>query len=111
MAGLSSNTNKVNEKLYSQVVSQLNNIREGLNKQQQGIAMKRGAGAGNFVVIQCLDIYAVELQLLVLILQSTGRMPELKYMYLFNIAVNQSNAQIEIHVLVQYCSQPVECPN
>ena len=43
MAGLSSNTNKVDEKLCSKVVSQLNNIRAGLNKQQQGIAMQRGA--------------------------------------------------------------------
>ena len=39
MAGLSSNTDKVDEKLRSEVVSQLNNIRVGLNKQQQGIAM------------------------------------------------------------------------
>ena len=31
------------EKLHSEVVSQLNNIRPGLNKQQQGIAMQREA--------------------------------------------------------------------
>ena len=43
MAGLSSNTDKVDEKLHSKVVSQLNNIRAGLNKQQQGIAMQREA--------------------------------------------------------------------
>ena len=43
MAGLSSNTNKVDEKLRSKVVSQLNNIRAGLNKQQLGIAMQREA--------------------------------------------------------------------
>ena len=42
MAGLSSNTNKVDE-LCSEVVRQLNNIRAGLNKQQQGIAMQREA--------------------------------------------------------------------
>ena len=43
MAGLSSDTNKVDEKLHSEVVTQLNNIRAGLNKQQQGIAMQREA--------------------------------------------------------------------
>ena len=43
MADLSSNTDKVDEKLHSEVVSQLNNIRAGLNKQQQGIAMQREA--------------------------------------------------------------------
>ena len=43
MVGLSSDTNKVDEKLRSKVVSQLNNIRAGLNKQQQGIAMQREA--------------------------------------------------------------------
>ena len=43
MVGLSSNTNKVDEKFRSKVVSQLNNIRAGLNKQQQGIAMQREA--------------------------------------------------------------------
>ena len=43
MAGLRSNTDKVDEKLCSKVVSQLNNIRAGLNKQQQGIAMQREA--------------------------------------------------------------------
>ena len=43
MVGLSSNTNKVDEKLRSKVVSQLNNIRAGLNKQQLGIAMQREA--------------------------------------------------------------------
>ena len=45
MAGLSSDTDtdKVDEKLHSEVVSQLNNIRAGLNKQQQGIAMQREA--------------------------------------------------------------------
>ena len=43
MVGLSSDTDKVDEKLHSEVVSQLNNIRAGLNKQQQGIAMQREA--------------------------------------------------------------------
>ena len=43
MAGLSSDTNKVDEKLRSEVVSQLNNIRAGLNKQQKGIAIQREA--------------------------------------------------------------------
>ena len=43
MAGLSSDTDKVDEKLHSEVVNQLNNIRAGLNKQQQGIAMQREA--------------------------------------------------------------------
>ena len=43
MAGLSSDTDKVDEKLHSKVVSQLNNIRAWLNTQQQGIAMQREA--------------------------------------------------------------------
>ena len=43
LVGLSSNTDKVDEKLHSEVVNQLNNIRAGLNKQQQGIAMQREA--------------------------------------------------------------------
>ena len=43
MAGLSSNTDKVDDKLCSKVVSQLNDIRAGLNKQQKGIAMRREA--------------------------------------------------------------------
>ena len=41
--GLSSDTDKVDEKLRSEVVNQLNNIRVGLNKQQQGIVMQREA--------------------------------------------------------------------
>ena len=43
MACLSSDTDKVDDKLCSEVVSQLNNIRAGLNKQQKGIAMQREA--------------------------------------------------------------------
>ena len=43
MAGLSSNTDKVDDKLSSEVVSQLNSIRVGLNKQQKGITMQREA--------------------------------------------------------------------
>ena len=43
MAGLSSDTDKVDEKLHSEVVSQLNNIRAGLNNQQQGIILQREA--------------------------------------------------------------------
>ena len=43
MAGLSSNTDKIDEKLRSEVVSHLNTIRAGLNKQQQGIIMQREA--------------------------------------------------------------------
>ena len=41
MAGLSSDTDKMDEKLHSEVVSHLNNIRAGMNKQQQGIIMQR----------------------------------------------------------------------
>ena len=43
MAGLSSDTDKVDDKLHSEVVSQLNSIRAGLNKQQKGITMQREA--------------------------------------------------------------------
>ena len=43
MASLSSDTDKVDDKLRSKTVSQLNNIRAGLNKQQKGIAMQREA--------------------------------------------------------------------
>ena len=43
MAGLSSDTNKIDEKLHSKVVSHLNTIKAGLNKQQQGIIMQRDA--------------------------------------------------------------------
>ena len=43
MASLSSDTDKVDDKLHSEVVSQLNSIRAGLNKQQKGITMQREA--------------------------------------------------------------------
>ena len=43
MASLSSDTDKIDEKLRSEVVSHLNYIRAGLNKQQQGIIMQREA--------------------------------------------------------------------
>ena len=43
MAGLSSNTDKVDDKLCSEVVSQLNSIGAGMNKQQKGITMQREA--------------------------------------------------------------------
>ena len=43
MASLSRDTDKVDDKFCSKVVSQLNNIRAGLNKQQKGIAMQREA--------------------------------------------------------------------
>ena len=43
MAGLSSDTDKADDKLHSEVVSQLNSIRVGLNKQQEGITMQREA--------------------------------------------------------------------
>ena len=43
MAGLSSDTDKIDEKLRCEVVSQLNIIRAGLNKQQKGIVMQREA--------------------------------------------------------------------
>ena len=43
MAGLSSDIDKVDDKLCSEVVSQLNSIRAGLNKQQKGITMQREA--------------------------------------------------------------------
>ena len=43
MTGLSSNTDKVDDKLHSEVVSQLNRIRACLNKQQKGITMQREA--------------------------------------------------------------------
>ena len=43
MAGLNSDTDEVDDKFRSEVVSQLKNIREGLNKQQKDIAMQREA--------------------------------------------------------------------
>ena len=43
MAGLSTDSDKIDEELRSAVVSQLNKIREGLNKQQEGIIMQRDA--------------------------------------------------------------------
>ena len=43
MIGLSSNTDKVDDKLHSEVVSQLNSTRAGLNKQQKGITRQREA--------------------------------------------------------------------
>ena len=43
MASLSTDTNKIDEKLRSKVVGLLNTIRAGLNKQQQGILMQRDA--------------------------------------------------------------------
>ena len=43
MAGLSTETDKIDEKLRLEVVSHLNSIRAGLHKQQQGIIMQREA--------------------------------------------------------------------
>ena len=43
MVSLSSDTDKVHDKLHSEVVSQLNNIRAGLNKQQKGITRQKEA--------------------------------------------------------------------
>ena len=43
MAGLSTDSDKIDEELRSVVVSQLNMIRAGLNKQQEGIIMQRDA--------------------------------------------------------------------
>ena len=43
MAGLSTNSDKIDEELRSAIVSQLNKIQEGLNKQQEGIIMQRDA--------------------------------------------------------------------
>ena len=43
MAGLSSNMEKVDEKLEMEVVNQLNVIRAGLDRQQRGIIMQREA--------------------------------------------------------------------
>ena len=43
MAGLSSDTEKVDEKLWKEVVNQLNVIRAGLDRQQKGIIMQREA--------------------------------------------------------------------
>ena len=58
MAGLSSNTDKVDEKLHSKVVSQLNNIRAGLNKQQQGMDLNMGAIQDDMkqYMYMCLDV-------------------------------------------------------
>ena len=68
MAGLSSDTDKVDEKLRSKVVSQLNNIR-ALNKQQQGMAMQREA----LEQVTLQSNARIEIHVLVeLILQSTG---------------------------------------
>ena len=43
MAGLSTDTDKIDEKLCSKVVGHLNTIRAGLNKQQEGILMQQDA--------------------------------------------------------------------
>ena len=43
MAGLSTDSDKIDEELRSTVVSQLKKIREGLNKQQEGIILQRDA--------------------------------------------------------------------
>ena len=43
MAGLSMDSDKIDKELCSTVVSQLNMIRVGLNKQQEGIIMQRDA--------------------------------------------------------------------
>ena len=43
MVGLSSDTEKVDEKLQMEVVNQLNAIRAGPNRQQRGIIMQREA--------------------------------------------------------------------
>ena len=43
MDGLSTDSDKIDEELRSAVVSQLNMIRAGLNKQQEGIIMQRDA--------------------------------------------------------------------
>ena len=64
MAGLSTNTDKIDKKLRSEVVGHLNTIRAGLNKQQEGIIMQSTCTCCGFIV------------------------------------VDQSNAQIEIHVIV-----------
>ena len=52
MAVLSSDTDKVDDKLHLEVVIQLNNIRAGLNKQQKGIPMQREALKGNFIAFE-----------------------------------------------------------
>ena len=41
MAGLSSDTEKVDERLQKEVANQLNVIRAGLDRQQKGIIMQR----------------------------------------------------------------------
>ena len=43
MVGLSSDTEKVDERLWKEVVNQLNVIRAGLDRQQKGIIMQREA--------------------------------------------------------------------
>ena len=43
MAGLSSDTEKVDERLRKEVVNQLNVIRAGLDRQQKGIIMQKEA--------------------------------------------------------------------
>ena len=43
MAGLSTDTDKIDEKLRSKVVAHLNTIWARLNKQQEGIIMQRDA--------------------------------------------------------------------
>ena len=43
MAGLSSDMEKVDKKLWIEVVNQLNVIRAGLDRQQRGIIMQREA--------------------------------------------------------------------
>ena len=43
MVGLSSDTEKMDKKLWMEVVNQLNVIRAGLNRQHRGIIMQREA--------------------------------------------------------------------
>ena len=43
MVGLSSDTEKVDERLWKEVMNQLNVIRAGLDRQQKGIIMQREA--------------------------------------------------------------------
>ena len=43
MVGLSSDTEKVDERLQKEVVNQINAIRAGLDRQQKGIIMQREA--------------------------------------------------------------------
>ena len=100
MAGLSSDTDKIDEKLCCEVVHQLNSIRAGLNKQQKGIVMQREA----LDKVTCSDTVFGHL---------TGRIEipvlvELKYLYLLNHYCIRPVELKYLYLLNYYCIRPVK---